>query len=65
MAKRVSLREFQSHLATRLADAGNRTAAGLLGIQAGNDYWLVSLTDSGEIVSLPPASPVRVVNQNI
>ena len=33
MAKRVSLREFQSHLATRLADAGNRTAAGLLGIQ--------------------------------
>ena len=58
MAKRVSLREFQSHLATRLADAGNRTAAGLLGIQAGNDYWLVSLTDSGEIVSLPPLTGV-------
>ena len=38
MAKRVSLREFQAHLATRLAGAGDRTAAGLLGVQAGSDY---------------------------
>ena len=58
MAKRVSLREFQAHLATRLAGAGDRTAAGLLGVQAGSDYWLMSLTDSGEIVSLPPLTSV-------
>ena len=53
MAKRVSLREFQSHLAARLAGAGGRTAAGLLGFQAGSDFWLLSLADSGEIASLP------------
>ncbi len=58
MAKRVSLREFQAHLATRLADAGSRTVAGLLGVQVGSDFWLVSLTDSGEIVSLPTLTGV-------
>ena len=35
MAKRGSLREFQAHLATRLAGAGDKNAAGLLGVQAG------------------------------
>ena len=58
MAKRGSLREFQAHLATRLAGAGDRSAAGLLGIQAGADYWLLSLADSGEIIPLTPLSSV-------
>jgi twitching motility protein PilI len=52
MAKRGNLREFQAHLATRLASASERSAAGLLGVQAGNDYWLLNLSDSGEIVPL-------------
>ena len=52
MAKRGSLREFQAHLAARLAGVGDKRAAGLLGFQAGGDYWLVDLTDSGEIVPM-------------
>jgi twitching motility protein PilI len=52
MAKKGSLREFQAHLATRLAGASEQSAAGLLGIQSGSDYWLLNLFDSGEIVPL-------------
>lgn len=58
MAKKISLREFQAHLAARLAGASTQTAAGLLGIQAGGEYWLLNLTDSGEIVPLPPLTNV-------
>jgi twitching motility protein PilI len=58
MAKRGSLREFQAHLATRLAGAGNQSAAGLLGIQSGADFWLLSLSDSGEIIPLSPLTSV-------
>lgn len=58
MAKRGSLREFQAHLATRLAGARDQSAAGLLGIQSGTDYWLLSLSDSGEIIPLTPLTGV-------
>lgn len=59
MAKKISLREFQEHLAARLSSAaqGQATSA-LLGVQAGNDYWLLNLSDSGEIVPLPALAPV-------
>ncbi len=49
MGKKGSLRDFQAHLATRLAGASDQSAAGLLGVQSGADYWLLSLSDSGEI----------------
>ena len=58
MGKRGSLREFQAHLARRLAGASDKSAAGLLGVQAGSDFWLLNLTDSGEIVPLPPLTEV-------
>lgn len=58
MAKKISLREFQAHLAARLAGASTQTAAGLLGIQAGAEYWLLNLSDSGEIVPLTPLTSV-------
>jgi twitching motility protein PilI len=58
MAKKISLREFQSHLAARLAGASSQSAAGLLGIQAGADYWLLDLADSGEIIPLTPLTNV-------
>ncbi len=58
MAKKGSLREFQAHLAKRLAGASDQSAAGLLGIQSGRDYWLLSLFDSGEIIPLPPLTGV-------
>jgi twitching motility protein PilI len=58
MAKKISLREFQAHLSARLAGASSQTAAGLLGVQAGADYWLLNLSDSGEIVPLAPLTHV-------
>jgi twitching motility protein PilI len=58
MAKKGSLREFQAHLAKRLAGASEQSAAGLLGIQSGADYWLLNLSDSGEIIPLTPLTDV-------
>jgi len=58
MARKSSLREFQAHLATRLAGVMDQRAAGLLGIQSGGDYWLLDLSDSGEIIPLPPLTSV-------
>ena len=63
MSKRGGLREFQAHLATRLASASEQSAAGLLGIQAGTDFWLVDLYDSGEIVPLTPLTTVPLTKQ--
>ncbi|HQC81397.1 MAG TPA: chemotaxis protein CheW, partial [Accumulibacter sp.] len=58
MTKKISLHEFQSYLADRLAGAGSRNASGLLGIQAGTEHWLLDLADSGEIVPLAPLTTV-------
>ena len=58
MAKKGSLHEFQARLASRLAEADERSAAGLLGFQAGTDFWLVGLSDSGEIIPLPTLTGV-------
>lgn len=51
--KKLSLREFQESLVQRLtsARAGQSTRA-LLGIQAGDDFWLLDLADSSEIIPL-------------
>lgn len=63
MAKKISLREFQEHLAARLSTAakGQATPA-LLGVQSGSDCWLLDLSDSGEIVPLPPLTPVPLTH---
>jgi len=59
MAKKISLREFQEHLAARLTSAQQGAAiSALLGVQAGADRWLLNLSDSGEIVPLTPLTPV-------
>ena len=58
MTKKISLHEFQSYLAARLAGTSNQSSAGLLGIQAGSDFWLLDLADSGEIVPLSPLTKV-------
>lgn len=59
MAKKISLREFQGHLADRLKDAAaGRATPALLGVQAGDGYWLLKLPDAGEIVPLPALTPV-------
>ena len=58
MAKRISLHEFQAGLARRLAEARDNRAAALLAVQAGNQNWLVDLTEAGEILSVPTLAPV-------
>lgn len=59
MARRISLREFQQGLVERLASARSGQAArALLGVRAGNENWLLELTDSGEIVPVATLTPV-------
>ena len=53
MAKKISLREFQENLVKRLTSAkAGETSRALLGVQAGREYWLLDLSESGEIVPL-------------
>ena len=57
--KKLSLREFQESLVQRLTSArAGQTSRALLGVLAGRDYWLLDLSDSGEIVPLPPLTSV-------
>jgi len=58
MAKRVSLREFQEGLVRRLADAQSAPRRDLLGLSAGNEQWLVDLSDAGEILPVPALAGV-------
>ncbi len=59
MAKRISLREFQMRLVDRLTSAvRGETSRALLGVQAGKDYWLLNLSDAGEVVPVPTVMPV-------
>lgn len=61
MAKthRVNLREFQQALAERLQ---NKTAAQVgaarLGVIAAGERWLVRLSHAGEVIQVPPITPV-------
>lgn len=51
MAKKTSLRDFQAYLAGRLTTAAQgRSASSWLGVRAGEENWLIDLSDSGEIV---------------
>jgi twitching motility protein PilI len=54
MAKRFSLREFQQNVLNRLqeqATAGDRITT--LGVQVGNDNWLVDMTEISEVLEVP------------
>ncbi len=62
--KKLSLREFQESLVQRLTSArAGQTSRALLGVQAGRDYWLLDLADSGEIVPLPPLTGVPLTKR--
>jgi twitching motility protein PilI len=58
-AARTSLRDYQRELAERLRSAatGGR-AASKLGVQVGAAAWLVDLADAGEVLPVPPVTPV-------
>ncbi len=59
MAKKTSLRDFQAYLADRLTTAAQgKGGVSWLGIQAGDESWLVDLSDSGEIVQAPQVAGV-------
>lgn len=64
MAKRISLREFQQDLATRLAGTRDAPAKpALLAVLAGSEGWLVDLAESGEILAVPPIAPVPLARE--
>jgi twitching motility protein PilI len=62
MSKRISLREFQENLAKRLAEASTSEHRSLLGVQIGNENWLLDLPDAGEIMPPPPLAPVPLTS---
>ena len=55
---RASLREYQRELAERLRNAEAGTAASKLGVQVGEQNWLVDLTDAGEVIPVPAITAV-------
>lgn len=63
MSKRISLRQFQENLARRLAEASTSDRRTLLGVEAGEENWLVDLTDTGEILPVPTLAPVPLTRQ--
>jgi twitching motility protein PilI len=56
MSKRFNLREFQQSVLDRLqaqmASGGSRVST--LGVQIGEEYWLVDMSDINEVLPLPP-----------
>jgi twitching motility protein PilI len=58
MAARTSLRDYQRELAARLQGAASGRAASKLGLQVGAEAWLVDLVDAGEVIPVPPITPV-------
>lgn len=58
MAARTSLRDYQRELAARLQSAGAGQVVSKLGVQVGAEHWLVDLTDTGEVIPVPPVTPV-------
>jgi len=58
MAEKLSLREYQRDLAERLRAASGARTASLLALQAGQEGWLVDLVDAGEVIPVPPITPV-------
>lgn len=56
MAKKVSLRQFQEGLVARLKEVqsgGVEQSASKMGVQVGQEKWLVNLPDVSEVVPLP------------
>jgi len=55
MAKKFNLREFQTTLSQQLQAAASRDNTGSrLGFRVGDASWLVSLSDTEEVIPVPP-----------
>jgi twitching motility protein PilI len=55
---RISLREYQRELGERLRDTEGASVTSKLGVRVGNGNWLVDLGDAGEVIPVPPITPV-------
>jgi twitching motility protein PilI len=62
MTERTSLRDYQRELAERLRGGESGRATSKLGVQVGNDNWLVDLADAGEVIAVPPVTPVPLTH---
>lgn len=58
MSGQFSLHEFQPNAHDRLQGETADGHISTLGIQAGEDYWLVDMGDISEVLPLPPLTPV-------
>ncbi|MGH2362725.1 MAG: chemotaxis protein CheW, partial [bacterium] len=58
MAERTSLRDYQRKLAERLRGGQGHRATSKLGVRVGTENWMVDLADAGEIIPVPPVTPV-------
>ncbi|MGH8668747.1 MAG: chemotaxis protein CheW [Burkholderiales bacterium] len=58
MAARTSLRDYQRDLVERLRSAGVGRTASKLGLQVGDEAWLVDLVEAGEVLPVPAITPV-------
>jgi twitching motility protein PilI len=58
MAQRISLRDYQRELAERLRQADSARSASKLGVQVGEQNWLIDLVEAGEVMPVPPITAV-------
>ncbi|HEX2332124.1 MAG TPA: chemotaxis protein CheW [Burkholderiales bacterium] len=58
MAQKISLRDYQRELAERLRNADSARAASKLGVQVGEQNWLIDLAEAGEVMPVPAITPV-------
>jgi len=64
VAKRIDLRAYREHIASRLADAQTEPGApALLGFAAGGRCWLVDLPAAGAVLPVPPLAPVPLTQR--
>jgi twitching motility protein PilI len=58
MPTRTSLKDYQRELAERLRSAEAGRSTSMLGLQVDDEAWLVRLRDAGEVIPVPPITPV-------
>ena len=61
MAGKTSLRDYQRELSERLRSAGARHGASRLGVEVGDEAWLVDLAEAGEVLPVPAITPVPLM----
>jgi len=62
MAARLSLRQYQRELVERLKSAESAQTTSRLGLQLGEESWLVDLADAGEVIPVPPITPLPLMH---